>query len=288
MTFCPEILSFHGRHLAQTWAITRKGYSPRAAHDSPASGISGASRNATRRSHGPTDPSDRGAALAPTLPALQRLGRRWGRLASAEVLSVVGRVAAGDSAVPGVRPTHLRPAQGPTMTRRRVVSTRELGLIVAVLALPVAVVQTGSNLPLLGGTAGHGGTPVALGVRATAVEGSHAAHISKGTTTSDERARPDAHMGGAVSFVQTAGDDSSGGVPPAQGDPGRAGGGGSGARSPGAPADPPTPSDEDRDPDPDPHPAVPAGHRIRTSRRARRPRRPNRPPSRARRPRVAT
>ena len=165
---------------------------------------------------------------------------------------MVGRVAAGDSAVPGVRPTHLRPAQGPTMTRRRVVSTRELGLIVAVLALPVAVVQTGSNLPLLGGTAGHGGTPVALGVRAAAVEGSHAAHISIGTTTSDERTRPDAHTGGAVSFVQTAGDDSSGGVPPAQGDPGRAGGGGSGARSPGAPADPPMPSGEPRDPDPAP------------------------------------
>ena len=35
---------------------------------------------------------------------------------------------------------------------------------------------------------------------------------------------------------QTAGDDSNGGVPPAQGDPGRVGGGGSGAGSPGTPA----------------------------------------------------
>jgi hypothetical protein len=134
------------------------------------------------------------------------------------------------------------------MTGRHVVTPRELGLVAAVLVLPVALVQTGSSLPLLGRSASHVGTPVALGVQAVAA-GGRQEHVSTNTTTSNERARPATHVRGTASFDRTAGDQDSGGVPPAQGDPGRAGDGGSGAGSPGTPAEPAGPSAPPRDPD---------------------------------------
>ena len=62
-----------------------------------------------------------------------------------------------------------------------------------------------------------------------------------GRVAAEDSAVPGVHPADLPSdakLTQTAGDDSSGGVPPAQGDPGRAGGGGSGAGSPGMPAQP--------------------------------------------------
>ena len=141
------------------------------------------------------------------------------------------------------------------MTGRRVVTPRELGLVAAVLVLPVALAQTGSSLPLLGRSASHVGTPVALdaetGRPGTERDGAgqQAAHVST-TTTSNERARA-THVRGAAPFGRSAGAEG-GGVPPARGYPGRAGDGGSGSGSPGTPADPVVSPGEPRDPNPAP------------------------------------